>query len=189
MPPNRTTQNRDEKRDEIISAAERLFIDAGYESTSIAALASAAGITKNTIYWYFDDKDAVLLAVLDRVVRQAASDYRAQPPEQLADHLLWLVEVFERMDSLTTTVHARARVSPSVREWHEQFHAAGDALLLTEVRRHLSRQGAKPAPSDEALAAVPRIWSYAIEGMIAHDLTADERRALCQSLVKQLDGL
>ena len=42
---------------EIIAAARTLFIETGYEDTSISRLAAAAGVAPNTIYWYFKDKD------------------------------------------------------------------------------------------------------------------------------------
>ncbi len=189
MARNRTSQDREEKRREIIDAATRLFAADGYEATSIGALAREAGITPNTIYWYFDDKDAVLVEVLRGIVRASVATFRDQDLPTLTDRLLWLTGVFEEMAGLTITVHARAPVSESVRAWHRQFHQVGDAWLLDEARQHLAQREDGRGVDADALAAIPRIWSYAIEGMIAHDLSDDERRHLCGVLVKQLDAL
>ena len=38
-------------------------------------LAIAAGIAANTIYWYFADKDDVLVAVLNDVMAEAWTQY------------------------------------------------------------------------------------------------------------------
>ena len=57
MPRNKRPQAADEKRGEIVSAARELFIHAGYDATSMGRLAVAAGVSANTIYWYFADKD------------------------------------------------------------------------------------------------------------------------------------
>ena len=59
MPRNRRPQDREEKRAEIVTAAAGLFTEAGYDATSMAKVAASAGVTTNTIYWYFKDKDAL----------------------------------------------------------------------------------------------------------------------------------
>ena len=46
----------------IMEAAITLFGERGYESTSVSALAKAAGIGKGTIYSYFTSKNEILLA-------------------------------------------------------------------------------------------------------------------------------
>lgn len=188
MARNRTEQDRGAKRAEIVSAASRLFTEQGYESTSITAIASAAGITTNTIYWYFADKDALLVSVLEQMVAEAQEEFAAAPPADLTASLLWLVDMIGRIERLMVTVHARAPISPTVQAWHEQFHAIGDAVILQAIREHLAASGSA-VPSDDVLRPVPRIWSYAIEGMVAHDLPADERRTLCDTLVAQLRAL
>ncbi|HKY90770.1 MAG TPA: helix-turn-helix domain-containing protein, partial [Nevskiaceae bacterium] len=65
MPRNRIQQDSAEKRTEIVGAARTLFLETGYEATSMASIAAAAGVASNTIYWYFRDKDELLVAVLD----------------------------------------------------------------------------------------------------------------------------
>jgi AcrR family transcriptional regulator len=48
----------------VIDAAVTLFIESGIESTSMDALARAAGVSKATIYRHWPDKDALCLEVL-----------------------------------------------------------------------------------------------------------------------------
>ncbi|RJX36035.1 MAG: TetR/AcrR family transcriptional regulator [Desulfurivibrio sp.] len=63
-------------RQAILQAAVRLFGDHGYERTSIAALARAAGVGKGTIYSYFQTKSEIFLAFcedeLDHVYAEVA---------------------------------------------------------------------------------------------------------------------
>ena len=54
-------------REEIVSAALRLFAQRGFASASIADIADAAGITKGAIYWHFDSKNALFKAILDQI--------------------------------------------------------------------------------------------------------------------------
>lgn len=55
-------QKKQETKAAIMEAAITLFGDRGYENTSIAALARAAGVGKGTIYSYFSSKSDILLA-------------------------------------------------------------------------------------------------------------------------------
>ena len=55
----------------IFKEAARLFSEKGYESTSMRAIAEAAGVSKPAIYYYFPNKDALfeemLAAAMERV--------------------------------------------------------------------------------------------------------------------------
>ncbi|MFO1435661.1 MAG: TetR/AcrR family transcriptional regulator [Gammaproteobacteria bacterium] len=48
-----------EKRDAILNAAARLFLEHGFDRTSMDAIANAAGVSKLTVYSHFDDKDGL----------------------------------------------------------------------------------------------------------------------------------
>jgi len=66
----RIIQNTDEKKAEIIAAARMLFLEIGYDATSMSKLAATAKITPNKIYWYFKEKDEVLTKVISsKIVR------------------------------------------------------------------------------------------------------------------------
>ncbi len=73
----------DDRELAILGTAERLLAERSMSEISIDDLARGAGISRPTFYFYFPSKDAVLLALLDRVVEQA---YAASliSPEQLA---------------------------------------------------------------------------------------------------------
>ena len=55
-----------ETYEKILSAAHSLFVQQGYTATSMRQVAEAAGIGKATIYHHFPDKQAILMALLDR---------------------------------------------------------------------------------------------------------------------------
>lgn len=48
-----------------MSAARRLFVDVGFEATTIAAIAEAADLGFGTFYRYFADKEAILDAIIE----------------------------------------------------------------------------------------------------------------------------
>ena len=115
MARNKRPQAADEKRAEIVAAARRLFIDDGYDATSMSRLAKDAGVAPNTIYWYFGDKDDVLIAVLTAVMADVWPQYQVLPASRLR-HGCCGSSANSQMSRLVTTVHAASnthRPSPS----------------------------------------------------------------------------
>jgi TetR/AcrR family transcriptional repressor of mexJK operon len=53
-----------EKRVAIMTAAGQLFLEQGYERTSVDAIAAAAGVSKLTVYSHFEDKEALFKALI-----------------------------------------------------------------------------------------------------------------------------
>lgn len=52
------------KREAILAAAQTLFLAHGYEGSSMDAIASAAGVSKLTLYSHFQDKDTLFGAAV-----------------------------------------------------------------------------------------------------------------------------
>ena len=50
---------RDEKRNQILEVAEKLFFQQGYAGTSIANIVEKLGVTKPYLYYYFHSKDEI----------------------------------------------------------------------------------------------------------------------------------
>lgn len=56
------------RREELLDAAQGLFLDKGIGATSIDDIASAAEVAKGTFYLYFPSKEALLHALQERFV-------------------------------------------------------------------------------------------------------------------------
>jgi AcrR family transcriptional regulator len=61
---------------ELLDAALQVFARQGYRNARLDEVAQVAGVTKGTIYHYFDTKEALLLAVVEHY--QAAAFGRAE---------------------------------------------------------------------------------------------------------------
>lgn len=61
----------DDRESAILTTAERLLDQRPLNDISVDDLARGAGISRPTFYFYFSSKDAVLLALLDRVIAEA----------------------------------------------------------------------------------------------------------------------
>jgi AcrR family transcriptional regulator len=53
------------RREEILQAAKDLFLELGFEATTIRRIADRVGISAPALYLYFKDKDELLLALCD----------------------------------------------------------------------------------------------------------------------------
>ncbi len=177
MPANKRQQDREEKRAELLAEARRLFIEHGYEATSMAALARAAGVAGNTIYWYFTDKDDVLVAVLDAVLGDVLAEYEQVATAPLEDQLTWVVGQLQQVHRLVNTVHTRAAQSPAIDEWHTGFHLVTEGMF----RATLEQAGVDSAGID----AEVKIGVFAVEGLLTHALDEAQQQAICRRLAEQ----
>ncbi|WP_030170014.1 TetR/AcrR family transcriptional regulator [Spirillospora albida] len=62
----------------ILDAATRVLGERGYDGASTNRIASAAGISNGSLYQYFPNKDAIVVAVLDRFADHLAERLGAQ---------------------------------------------------------------------------------------------------------------
>lgn len=56
----------EESRQRILDAAAEIAGERGYDGTSIAGVSERSGLPASSIYWHFEDKDALIAAVIER---------------------------------------------------------------------------------------------------------------------------
>jgi AcrR family transcriptional regulator len=97
----RTPKIAGDRREQILEAAMVVFSQKGYNRATNKDIAHEAGITPGLIYHYFDNKDAVLRAVIEersplRIIRTLSQDALAQSPavflHMLVSQILSVVE-------------------------------------------------------------------------------------------------
>lgn len=175
MPKNKRPQEREAKRGEIVASARALFMERGFEATPMSAIARSAGVTPNTIYWYFSDKDDLLITVLDELLVESWAAYRGQTASDDVDQLVWVVDGFRDLHLLISEIHARVEVSPALAAWHDRFHAASEGLLADE----LTARGVPEA----SLGPTVKIAVFVIEGLVTHGLEPAQARTILETLV------
>lgn len=67
-----------ESRERILEAALEIASERGYRGTTVSLVSARSGLPASSIYWHFDDKDALLVEALDHGVRRWTSAVR--PP-------------------------------------------------------------------------------------------------------------
>ncbi len=71
----RVLKSAEVRRAEILDAARRLFIDVGYDTTTVNALIDDLGISKGAFYHHFESKEEVLDALAQRLAQEAYTLY------------------------------------------------------------------------------------------------------------------
>src|SRR5438445_2012220 len=75
-----------EARDELLTAALRVFARRGYGQAGVDEIAAEAGYSKGALYWHFSSKEEVLLALLeervDAPMREMVALLESAPPER-----------------------------------------------------------------------------------------------------------
>jgi AcrR family transcriptional regulator len=90
-------------RERILSVANELFIEQGYEGTSLREIADRLDITKAALYYHFRSKDEILqtlLAPFDTLIDELMGRLEAaHDAESWADALTWVVtQIFDYLD-------------------------------------------------------------------------------------------
>jgi AcrR family transcriptional regulator len=97
-------RKRQHTRKQLIDAAVRLFDQKGYEQTTVAEIASAAGVSTKTFFNYFASKDEVLFPHLSRRIEAAVALIEQRgPDDQMADVLAAAMQ-YMLADALTEEV-------------------------------------------------------------------------------------
>jgi len=64
------------QRHRILDAAQQCFIAHGFHAASMASIADTAGMSAGLIYRYFENKNAIILAIVDRQLQLLREDIR-----------------------------------------------------------------------------------------------------------------
>ena len=70
-----------EREDSILTAAEILLRQSGYDSMTMQAVATAAGLAKGTLYLYFTSRESLVLAVYFRLFDRWIDQFTVYQPE------------------------------------------------------------------------------------------------------------
>lgn len=156
-------------KQEIIEAALDLFSAQGFEATSVSQIAGAVGIRKASLYSHFENKQAILDALVQKVLKQYEehSIFASENLEKNADNLPQTADAAVKMiqGQIRYILHdhsiSRARKMLVV----EQFRNSEMAKLqtkqnysdimryFTELVKHLIRQGVLAEDNPEIMAA------------------------------------
>lgn len=168
----RTPRITEDRREQIIDAAMRVFAQKGFARATNRDIAHEAGITSGLIYYYFKSKEDLLKAALEerspvQVMTQISPDMLEQPPEIflpiLAARVLNIVENPQFVGMirvlLPEVLHGSTEIAPLIAGFLQRVIAFLNAYLQNQLVRGTVR-------ADLAVEMTTQIIVSSIMGMV-----------------------
>src|SRR6266700_1365855 len=133
------------KRQQILDGARKLFHSEGFDAASMGDIARAAGVSKGTLYVYFDSKEVLFTELVrEEKLRQANAIFALDP----ADHdvpavLARLGRAFVRFISAPKSIQAVRGVlaiAQRLPELGNDFYALGPRACTSRLAEYLRAQ-------------------------------------------------
>ena len=184
------------QRDRILKAAQQSFIRHGFHAAGMAGIAQAAQMSPGLIYRYFDSKNAIILAIIERQLAEKKANIDSlQTEPDWEQRICDLFAGWQRGDdslmnaALFLEMSAHATRDPLI----AQALAAADQdardRFLAWLSLHAQAQGAKPDAADlraRALALQSFIEGLAIRAVREPSFDAAQVVAAVRQLVPGL---
>ena len=118
--------------DRILSVAGELFMQKGYENTSMQQIAELCGVTKGALYYHFDSKDAILEAMCAR--HYAGQREKFDP---ILENAGWSAQ--EKFKNLSRALRKYEGENPAFFKTYLRMHASKETfaiMLKGRLKRH-----------------------------------------------------
>lgn len=116
------------RREQILTSANRLFSENGYENTSMNEIAQYVGLTKGALYYHFKSKEAILISLINQIedrFRKRVNDmgHTQVTPAQYLREVLLLGAANDRFDlKLAIDIGIQAMKHPLLRRQIQKAH-------------------------------------------------------------------
>ena len=180
----RTKEEAQETRRQILEAAEKAFYERGVARTTLADIATLAGVTRGAIYWHFSNKAELVQAMLDSLHEPLDALARASESQEELDplgcmrtlliHVLRQVALDPQTRRINEIVFHKCEFTDEMCDLRRQRQAAmvDCNLKIGLTLRNAVARGQLPEDLDPPRAAVA-IHAY-IHGLIAQWLLVSD---------------
>jgi AcrR family transcriptional regulator len=184
------------QRERILAAAQSCFVKSGFHAASMATIAETAGMSPGLIYRYFENKNAIILAIIEQqltVARRRICQLRSS--KNLPSRIVDFFDEKETCDenamstSLYLEISAEATRDPQIAEALRKF----DVTVCAELADWLGRdrkEGGYGLPDDitpaRALMLLCLIEGLKIRGARKFALDRDLLRTALDEIIASL---
>ena len=123
----RVVKEAEERKNEILDAAEKLFGAKGFDHTSTNDILNEIGIARGTLYYHFKSKEDILDAMIERITRQLIA--KATDIVQKKE-----IPVLQRLTMTIMTLNVNNELGLEVMQ---QVHKPQNALMHQKMQETL----------------------------------------------------
>ncbi len=168
--PLPTAKSR-QRREELLTAAQRVFAEHGYFDTRIADVVAVAEVAHGTFYTYFSSKDDVLRALVGRM-SDDLFELTSHPVERSDTPFLMLeatirqfMHAYRDWAGLLRILDQAVAFSDEFLVLRQQIRDRFGERIERAIRAHQGRQGRQRRQGRQA-ALDPALAAYALGGMV-----------------------
>ena len=171
----RITKEPEERKQEILDTAMRLFYEKGYEKTSIADIAKNIGVAQGLCYRYFPSKEALFDSAIEQYAEKLVSRFSVSS----LHNKMTLKEFIETMPIMVETednTYYKTLHVVENKKFHDQLALKVCEKLVPLVEKLLQRAKQKGEIQFDDLQAAATFCVYGQLGiLLADDLTQEDK--------------
>lgn len=171
--PEIRQRRKDARPGELMTAALQVFAERGFAATRLEEVAQRAGVSKGTVYLYFDSKEALFKAAVESAVMPAleageaiAADPAQPPAEALRAFVFWWWEQIGASDigALPKLLVAEVGNFPELGRWfHDNLILRGKRAAARIISRGIESGEFRPVDALGAARIVfAQMFSYVL---------------------------
>lgn len=137
----RISKDPQERRDEILNAAIKLFATKGYEHTSVRDIVKKVGVAQGTFYYYFQSKEEIINAACERTLAS-----RLEKVKDLVESTQWnalekLTRIFTEASPNEQDVDVLEYIHQENNSTMHQKWIVAEIMALLPYAKQIVRQG------------------------------------------------
>lgn len=182
-------ESKEKRIQDIINAAMEIFLEKGYENTTMEAIAKKAGVSKGGLYHHFKSKDMILMFVNHKISEniEKIMDTAMEIPS-VKGGLLFYIENYlkywlehPRETTFLFLSITKMLDNPELLDYYQQF--TGDYIKYLEEAFKMGVESGEFIPHDAKTSAVTLV--AALDGIICY-MILDEHLKL-EEMVKRFE--
>ena len=202
-PEPRFERRKDARPSELTAAALELFVEKGFAATRLEDVAARAGVSKGTLYLYFDSKEELFKAVIQSAVlpvlaegEQIFENFSGTASDLLRELVNGWWRLFGRtpLSGIPKLMISEAGNFPSIAQYyHDNVIVRGKRLFTRALERGIAAGEFRPIDVEYAVQVLlgPLIlkvlWRHSFAPCVPKDLDPERYLATCVDIV--LDGV
>lgn len=185
----RWERRKDARPGELATAALELFIERGFSATRLDDVAKRAGVSKGTLYLYFDSKEALFKSVIEEGIVSRIEDYevfmrayQGTSAELLRDLVFsWWSQIgATKLGGITKLMMSEAGNFPALAKfYHDDVITRGMGLFVYVIERGVASGEFRAVPMEYVprICAAPvvmlMLWRHSFDLCGAKQIDAD----------------